>query len=187
MWVWAYLLCLSVSVSLSLSFSYTLTHSHIHTHKFWFCFCFVCLVGWFLVFRDRVSLYSPGCPGTHFVDQAGLELRNLPDSASRVLGLKACATTPSSKFDFETMGLQHLLFYVTCLLYAWKPKENYMFCHFPIYSFETGSFSEPGAKLRDNNPSVPKTYRTGVGLTYRQTLLFASMLENPTWVHTECL
>jgi hypothetical protein len=20
------------------------------------------------VFRDRVSLYSPGCPGTHFVD-----------------------------------------------------------------------------------------------------------------------
>jgi hypothetical protein len=27
----------------------------------------------FLVFRDRVSLCSPGCPGTHFVDQAGLE------------------------------------------------------------------------------------------------------------------
>jgi hypothetical protein len=23
-------------------------------------------------FRDRVSLCSPGCPGTHFVDQAGL-------------------------------------------------------------------------------------------------------------------
>jgi hypothetical protein len=22
--------------------------------------------------RDRVSLYSPGCPGAHFVDQAGL-------------------------------------------------------------------------------------------------------------------
>jgi hypothetical protein len=48
-------------------------------------FCFV--------FRDRVSLYSPGCPGTHSVDQAGLELRNLPASASQVLGLKACATT----------------------------------------------------------------------------------------------
>jgi hypothetical protein len=28
------------------------------------------------------------------VDQAGLELRNPPASASRVLGLKACATTP---------------------------------------------------------------------------------------------
>jgi hypothetical protein len=49
---------------------------------------FVCL----FVFRDRVSLYSPGCPGTHFVDQAGLELRNLPASASQVLGLKVCAT-----------------------------------------------------------------------------------------------
>jgi hypothetical protein len=50
----------------------------------------------FLFFRDRVSLYSPGCPGTHFVDQAGFELRNLPASASasRVLGLKACATMP---------------------------------------------------------------------------------------------
>jgi hypothetical protein len=47
-----------------------------------------------LVFPDRVSLCSPGCPGTHFVDQAGLKLRNPPASASQVLGLKACATTP---------------------------------------------------------------------------------------------
>jgi hypothetical protein len=38
-----------------------------------------CLV---LVFCNRVSLYSPGCPGTHSVDQAGLELRNPPASAS---------------------------------------------------------------------------------------------------------
>jgi hypothetical protein len=30
----------------------------------------------FLVFRDRVSLCSPGYPETHSVDQAGLELRN---------------------------------------------------------------------------------------------------------------
>jgi hypothetical protein len=29
-------------------------------------------------------------PGTHSVDQAGLELRNPPASASQVLGLKAC-------------------------------------------------------------------------------------------------
>jgi hypothetical protein len=43
--------------------------------------------------QDRVSLYISGCPGTHFVDQAGLELRNPPASASQVLGLKACATT----------------------------------------------------------------------------------------------
>jgi hypothetical protein len=42
----------------------------------------------FFFFRDRVSLSSPGCPGTHFVDQAGVELRNPPASASpQVLGL----------------------------------------------------------------------------------------------------
>jgi hypothetical protein len=40
----------------------------------------------FFFLQDRVSLYSPGCPGTHSVDQAGLELRNPPASASRVLG-----------------------------------------------------------------------------------------------------
>ena len=55
-----------------------------------------------VVFRDRISLCSSGCPGTHFVDQAGLKLRNLPASASRVLGLKACATTPGlSQFLME--------------------------------------------------------------------------------------
>jgi hypothetical protein len=44
---------------------------------FFVCFCF-------LFFQDRVSLYSPVCPGTHSVDQAGLELelRNPPASAS---------------------------------------------------------------------------------------------------------
>jgi hypothetical protein len=50
---------------------------------------------------SRVSLYSPGCPGTYFVGQAGLELWNLPASASRVLGLKACTTTPAC-FHFFT-------------------------------------------------------------------------------------
>jgi hypothetical protein len=61
-------------------------------------FVFVCLG--FFVFRDRVSLYSPGCPGTHFVDQADLELRNPPASASRVLGLKTCVITPGQKFFY---------------------------------------------------------------------------------------
>jgi hypothetical protein len=44
-------------------------------------------------FQDRVCLCSPGCPGTHSVDLAGLEFRNLPASASRVLGLKVYDTT----------------------------------------------------------------------------------------------
>jgi hypothetical protein len=40
------------------------------------------LFGLVLVFRDRVSLCSPGCPGTQSVDQADLELRNPPASVS---------------------------------------------------------------------------------------------------------
>ena len=31
----------------------------------------------FLFFQDRVSLCSPGCPGTRSVDQAGLELTEI--------------------------------------------------------------------------------------------------------------
>jgi hypothetical protein len=42
-------------------------------------FVFVFVFGFF---RDRVSLCSTGCPGTHSVDQAGLKLRNLPAFAS---------------------------------------------------------------------------------------------------------
>jgi hypothetical protein len=44
-----------------------------------------------LVFFEIVSLDSLG-----FVDRAGLELRNPPTSASRVLGLKVWGTTPGS-------------------------------------------------------------------------------------------
>ena len=40
-------------------------------------FLFVCLF-----FRDRFSLCSPGCPGTHSVDQGGLEFTDPPASAS---------------------------------------------------------------------------------------------------------
>jgi hypothetical protein len=35
-----------------------------------------------VVFQDMVPLCSPGCPGTGSVDKPGLELRDLPASAS---------------------------------------------------------------------------------------------------------
>jgi hypothetical protein len=61
------------------------------------------------VFLDRVSLYSPGLPGTHFVDQAGLELRNPPASASQVLGLKVCAiTTWPDCFHFNFISIKYI-------------------------------------------------------------------------------
>jgi hypothetical protein len=62
-----------------------------------------------MVFRDRVSLYSPSCPGTHSVDQAGLKLRNPPATASQVLGLQACATTALFCYLFSCI---QVLFFV---------------------------------------------------------------------------
>jgi hypothetical protein len=73
------------------------THGRWHLFFVFFVFVFVFV---FVFFQDRVSLYSPGCPGTHFVDQVVLKLRNLPASASIVLGLKTCATTPGRKVTF---------------------------------------------------------------------------------------
>jgi hypothetical protein len=79
-----------------------------------FCFVLFCFALFCFVFRDRVSLYSLGCPGTHFVDRAGLELRNPPASASQVLGLKACATT--ARLEFLIMNgkaiFTHIYIYV---------------------------------------------------------------------------
>jgi hypothetical protein len=54
----------------------------------------------FALFEDRVPLCSPGCPGSHSVDQAGLEFGDPPASASQVLGLKGCVTTTWLFFFF---------------------------------------------------------------------------------------
>jgi hypothetical protein len=68
----------------------------------------------FIYFQDRVSLCIPGCPGTYSVDQAGLELRDPPASASQVLGSKVCATTPSKilvlRYDLLRTDLELLIF-----------------------------------------------------------------------------
>jgi hypothetical protein len=54
-----------------------------HTQQGWFLFCFCLFVGFgsllffvlfcfvFLVFQDRVSLCSPGCPGTQCICRPG--------------------------------------------------------------------------------------------------------------------
>jgi hypothetical protein len=55
---------------------FTRKMSPIMVFVFVFVFCF---------FWNRVSLHSPCCLGTHSVDQADLELRDLPASTSQVL------------------------------------------------------------------------------------------------------
>jgi hypothetical protein len=86
------------------------TKSHLLTNTYFLLlllfFLFVCLFCFVLVFRDRVSLCSPGFPGTHSVDQAGLELRYPPASAFQVLGLKVCATTPGPTLIFNVRIVQ---------------------------------------------------------------------------------
>jgi hypothetical protein len=85
-----------------------------------------------LVFRDRVSLCSPGYPGTHSVDQAGLELRNPPASASRVLGLKACTTTVGLYFSFLVVSLLEIKYHL--IKFPWK-----------------GTFGKDGHRSDDNS------------------------------------
>ena len=78
--------------------TYMRAHAHTQVAAVPTLVLFVCLFVC-LFFRDRVTLCSYGCPGTHFVDQDGLEFRNPSASASRVLGLKACVTTPDITAD----------------------------------------------------------------------------------------
>jgi hypothetical protein len=55
---------------------HTYTHTHTHTHTFF-------------------SRQGPtNCPETYYIDQADFKLRDLPDSASEILGLKVCSTMP---------------------------------------------------------------------------------------------
>jgi hypothetical protein len=92
------------------------------------CMCKLLLL-LLLVFQDRVSLCTPGCPRTHCVDQAGLELRNPPASASQVLGLQACATTAQLCkliFTFLLEAVLHLIaFSFNCLKEFFCNSLNY--------------------------------------------------------------
>jgi hypothetical protein len=120
--------------------------AHHHCQVTGFCFCFLVFLV-FLFFQDRVSLCSPGCPGTHSVDQASLELRNPPASASQVLGLKACATT-------ARLPVTVLIFVLFCFVFC------FLFC-FILFCFRdrvslcslgcpgTHSVDQAGLELRN--------------------------------------
>ena len=83
-----------------------------------------------------VSLCSPGCPGTHSVDHAGLELRNPPVSASQSVGITGVHHPslakagfwychfydPSLGFSLAYFVLSHL--FKTWMLFPWwQPKR----------------------------------------------------------------
>jgi hypothetical protein len=47
---------------------------------------------------------SPGCPGIHYIDEAGLKLRDLLASISQMLGLKASTTTHLQNFSQQLIS-----------------------------------------------------------------------------------
>jgi hypothetical protein len=69
----------------------------------------------FFFFLDRVSLYSPDCPGSCFVDKAGPELIRPLASVFGVLGLKSC--TPTYRLIFGILLRNRVV--VASWIYAW--------------------------------------------------------------------
>jgi hypothetical protein len=98
-------------------------------------------------------LCNPGCPGTHSVDQAGLELRNPPASVSQVLGLKACATTARRVL----MSFWHKIF-------LFKPALS---SDLPLQVFSI---------LKPPSSSLPYPYTPSLSLANPQTFLSKSVL-----------
>ena len=77
-----------------------------HRPLLWICCCL-----YIAFFQDRVSLYIPGCPETLYIDQAGLELKDLPTSASLSTGIKGlCHCTllipPTSRIQLSASNDQ---------------------------------------------------------------------------------
>lgn len=86
---------------------------------------FMCLFSFFplffvcLSFQDRVSPYSPGCPGTYSLDQASLQFRDPPVSVHWVLALEMCTSTtwPSlACFQCNLLMYASLSLYFLCLM-----------------------------------------------------------------------
>jgi hypothetical protein len=57
-----------------------------------------------LFWRPGFSVYSTYCPGTHSVDQAGLELRDLPASTSLSAGIKGVRHHPARFSTFTRVN-----------------------------------------------------------------------------------
>jgi hypothetical protein len=103
-----------------------------------------------LFFKTVFLLCSPGCTTTHSVVQAGLELRELPDSASRVQGPTAlyhhCLAAYFLKLKYSA-GYHLWLIYFTLILlvnsarsHGWRALQSQT-------SRWTNSDKDPGVEL----------------------------------------
>lgn len=107
------------------------------------------------LFLGRLSLHSPDWPGSHYADQTVLNSRDPPDSASQMLGLKACATTTGCKFWPQVMcsGDSALLLRCENIWHNWSSKPG----------------CDPQELLRCDSHSVPPPSVAPVHLQVIQT------------------
>jgi hypothetical protein len=118
--------------------------------SFCFCFCF-----WFWFFKTGFLCIALAVLEL-FVDQAGLELRNLPASASLVLGLKACATMPGCfcfVFLFFCFFVFCFLFFVFCFLFLFVTKLT------PVYNDDSVDMSLCLSSMGSNGATRKWFYR----------------------------
>jgi hypothetical protein len=102
-------------------------HRRAGTPFLFFLFLFVCLFIYWFIYWNRVFLCSPGCPGTHSVDQVGLELQDLPASASWVLlGLQVCATTLYFFFILKTYLFTYFMYTGTLHIHLYPGRQHQM-------------------------------------------------------------
>ena len=103
-----------------------------------------------LLFRDRASLCSLDCPRICSVDQAGLELRNLPASVSRVHVTGGCELAEmdvgngiSRLRKSSTLQPQETIISCSCgfsALVCWYSEVYWLFykCHFLLVTISPG-------------------------------------------------
>jgi hypothetical protein len=96
------------------------------------------------IFQAGFPQCSPCFPGTHSVDQAVLELRNPPASASQVLGLKVCTTTAQPPPPFFKIYLFIICkntvavfrhFFFSLLPHSLQPKDWFIICKYTRAGF----------------------------------------------------
>ena len=76
----------------------------------------------------RVCVCVSDCQGTHYVDQAGIKLRDPPSLASAMLGLKVCTTIPGlGKIIFILLFSPYfsLVFFILSLS-KWIPVSGFI-------------------------------------------------------------
>lgn len=109
---------------------------------------------YFLFFKTGIRCCSPGCLATrtHFVDKAGLQLRDLLASASRELGIKACFKTQlsyclySSKFPNQICYLMRRCHYfiIYSIIFVWMMEPTFFIPWVIISNYCNLSFSSLG-------------------------------------------